>query len=113
MDKYKEEAKKRRTSNVYSNTYDNGGWSERDSLPTRDPIGDTDEYVEGYNEWKKGQEEYERTMKGKLLKPEGKVFGAFTKPESCCSDPTNHKEVPLVYSVCTVCKVCGADLGSR
>jgi hypothetical protein len=28
---------------VYSNTYDNGGWPERDALPTGDPHGDVDE----------------------------------------------------------------------
>jgi hypothetical protein len=113
MNKYEEEAKKRRTTNVYSNTYDNNDWSERDALPTKDPIGDTDEYVEGYDGWKEGQKAYEEAVKGRLLKPEGKIFGAFTKPESCCSNPENHKEVPLVYSVCKICKVCGADLGVR
>lgn len=49
-------------------------WSDRDALPTKDPIGDVeDEYVSGYNKWKKDQEAYENQMKNRLLVPEGKV----------------------------------------
>jgi hypothetical protein len=38
-----EEARRKRLSQVFSNTYKNGGWSDRDSLPVKDPIGDVDE----------------------------------------------------------------------
>lgn len=38
-----EEARKKRTSQVFSNTYKNGGWPDRDSLPVKDPIGDVEE----------------------------------------------------------------------
>jgi hypothetical protein len=93
-----EEARKRRTSNVYSNTYDNGGWSVHDAIPTGDPIGDVPET------YKKEDEEFMKMIKsaGKHLHPEDKP---------CCSKSENHKKVPLVYSVYRMCKVCGADLG--
>lgn len=87
-----EKYKSRKNEPVYSSTYDNGGWPNRDSLPTKDPIGDVDEkdnlkcdftgkyigekpdeWVEGYKRWKKDQENYEKTMKNKLLRPEGKI----------------------------------------
>lgn len=38
-----EEARKRRTSSVFSNTYGNGGWSKRDNLPSGDLIEDVGE----------------------------------------------------------------------
>lgn len=47
-------------------------WSDRDALPTGDPIGDVDPYVEDYNKWKKDQENYENNMKNRVLSPEGK-----------------------------------------
>jgi hypothetical protein len=99
-----EKFKSRFNDPVYSSTYDNGGWSDRDKLPTGDPIGDVDEpktdlkdalrymiahqngsaydlrmeendWVDGYNKWKADQKKYEETMKPHLKKPEGKIFG--------------------------------------
>lgn len=39
-----EKYKSRKNEPVYSSTYDNGGWPARDSLPTKDPIGDVEEF---------------------------------------------------------------------
>jgi hypothetical protein len=91
---YEDEAKKKRTCPVYSSTYDNGGWPDRDELPTKDPIGDVDDHtkdairymtahqagykspenegdvcdpwVEGYNTWKEDQKAYELKMRPHL-----------------------------------------------
>lgn len=52
-------------------------WSQRDALPTKDPIGDVDEkdpYVESYKKWAKDQAAYDQMMKGRVLVPEGKDF---------------------------------------
>ena len=64
---YNEEAKKRRTCPVYSSTYDNGGWSERDRLPEGDPIGDVDD-----SSYSKDQKSYDETMASRVLIPEDK-----------------------------------------
>ena len=81
-----EKYKSRKNEPVYSSTYDNGGWPKRDSLPTKDPIGDVDEpdthvkdalrYATAHQAgWKKDQEIYEASMKPHLLNSEGKIFG--------------------------------------
>lgn len=78
---YEDEAKKRRTCPVFSNTYDNGGWSERDSLPTGDPIGDVDEpkkqeldkaCAEMHEKFVQDQKEYDKMMSSRLVNPNGK-----------------------------------------
>ena len=54
------------------------GWSQRDALPTGDPIGDVDEsqdeYISGHKKWAKDQETYNEMMRGRLLNPKGKNF---------------------------------------
>jgi hypothetical protein len=88
------------------------GWSKRDALPTKDPIGDVDdpvdEWVDGYNKWKADQKKYEETMKPHLKKPEGKIFGmskstilefaatveGFEKPKCTCGVHAVHGKVP-------------------
>jgi hypothetical protein len=106
-----EEARKRRTSSVFSGTYGNGGWSERDSLPSGDPIGDVDEpknilpikngvydpYVESYKKrFQKDQESYEQTMKGRLINPDGKKFEHQINEIKCdCGTEATYGKVPL------------------
>lgn len=96
---YEDEAKKRRTCPVFSNTYDNGGWSERDALPTGDPIGDVDE------KHKKDQENYDNMMASKLLNPEGKktydgktlnfTAEGFPRKKCNCGTQAVYGKVPL------------------
>lgn len=74
-----EKYKSRKSEPVYSSTYNNGGWSDRDELPTKDPIGDVDEpvdeWVEGYKKWQADQKAYEEKMRPHLKVKEDKVFG--------------------------------------
>lgn len=124
---YNEEAKKRRTCPVYSSTYDNGGWSERDGLPEGDPIGDVDEpktIKETTKSIKKDEKTYFEMMRGRLLNPEGKNFdygftieeikeqfyASINKKTDCCSSPDRYINGIgglRFYS----CRNCGADLG--
>ena len=112
---YNEEAKKRRTCPVYSSTYDNGGWSERDRLPEGDPIGDVDEpktIKETTKSIKKDEKTYFEMMRSRLLNPEGKNFdlGIELKLKTCCSEPDKYVNGIgglRFYS----CRNCGADLG--
>jgi hypothetical protein len=127
--------KSRKDEPVYSSTYDNGGWPERDSLPTGDPIGDIDERKKThlpdidmdkkpwdtfnitYDQYKKDMENYINTMKARLLVPQGKMvenkdFGVnFCAPKQCCSNPQKHKNIISNSLKFYVCKNCGADLG--
>ena len=95
-----EKYKSRKSDPVYSSTYDNGGWPARDSLPTKDPIGDVeDEYVEGYKKWKKDMEAYEASMKSHLLNPEGKIniegLNVKTKLKCNCGTYAVYGKVPV------------------
>lgn len=107
-----EKYKSRFNEPVYSSTYDNGGWSDRDSLPTKDPIGDVDEpvdeWVDGYKKWQADQRAYESTMKPHLKVSEGKMFGmdmatikefaatveGFKKPKCNCGTYAVYGDVP-------------------
>lgn len=130
MDRLEKEARKRRTSNVYSSTYDNGGWSKRDSIPTGDPIGDVvekeqDDYIDGCEKWKKDQEAYIEMMKKRLLVPKGKlivpveailVYEMFNpkhhiEAEACCDKPNKYKNIISTSLKFWSCRNCGADLG--
>ena len=124
---YEEEAKKKRTYPVYANTYDNGGWPERDNLPKGDPIGDVDDSKttkEKKKSTKKDEKTYFEMMRSRLLNPRGKNFNyGFTvkeieeqfytpanKKTTCCSNPEKYINGIgglRFYS----CKNCGADLG--
>lgn len=113
MNKTEQNAKKARHNPVYSNTYGNGGWSERDSLPTSDPIGDVPE------SFIKDSKKLYESIKDRLLVPKGKFADHYTlnsqktcgKTDRCCNKSENHKKVHLVYSAYRMCKVCGSDLG--
>lgn len=104
-------------------------WSERDALPTGDLIGDIDEevrthaidsmrYILGHthNLPKKFVEETKKFHE-ELRKRGGDVdkkhygYHYHVKSDTCCDNKENHKKVPLIYSICRVCKVCGKDLG--
>lgn len=105
--------------NVNTATY-NDEWPERDSIPVdTDPIGDVDthasdalrylttntsikkdfrdEYVDGYKEWEKDMENYEKTMRPHLLHPEFDYsFGIdFKEPKCDCGTFAVHGKVPL------------------
>ena len=98
--------KSRKDEPVYSSTYSNGGWPERDKLPKSDPIGDIDEI-------KKDMKKYLETMKQRVIKPEGKNFdlGFEIKPKTCCSKPDKYKNILSVNLKIWSCKNCGAYLG--
>ena len=109
-----EKYKSRKSEPVYSSTYDNGGWPDRDELPTKDPIGDVDEpvdeWVEGYKAWQKDQENYELIMRPHLKVKENKVFGfakekteelivainpiSFYPPECSCGIRATYGDIP-------------------
>lgn len=102
---YDDEAKKRRTCPVFSSTYSNKGWSDRDALPTGDPIGDVDkkmedEWVEGYKQWKNDLKAYEEKMKSKTLNPKGKYTHdrkplVTTEPKCDCGTEAVYGKVPV------------------
>jgi hypothetical protein len=82
----------------------NGGWPERDKLPTKDPIGDVDdpvdEWVEGYKRWQADQKAYELAMRPHLKVSEGKKFDLGfefvpkTEPKCTCGVHAVHGKVP-------------------
>jgi len=135
MDKLEKDAKKKRTTNVYSDTYDNGGWSKRDVLPTGDPIGDVVESeqepttkkelkkypkpMECKTAWappvgfEKDVQNYIDTMKDRLLVPKGKFLdGDFgVSFHTCCEKPQKYKNIISNSLKFWSCKNCGADLG--
>jgi len=135
MSKYEEEAKKKRITDVYSSTYNNGGWSKRDALPTGDPIGDIVEEEQDIfkpqhifkipEEWAKKAEEYHKKMKERSLHPKGKfimpveaipVYGMLdpkhnVEAEACCDKPHRYKNIISQTLKFWSCKNCGADLG--
>jgi len=125
MKKTEEEAKKRRTTDVYSSTYDNGGWSKRDALPKGDPIGDVvEEDKKSYKDKMKlvpdsfirdNKKLYE-AMKDRLIFPEGKLpydpgFGISLKSSTCCDKPSKYKNIVSTSLKFWSCRNCGADLG--
>ena len=108
---------------VYSATYDNGGWPERDSLPTGDPHGDVDEpkvtrvdtgrYRVNFND-----SDFYKNMKKRCINPEGKYDGpskfdpgVSIKLKTCCESPQKYKNVISKNLQFYSCKNCGADLG--
>jgi hypothetical protein len=124
-----EKTKSRFNEPVYSATYDNSGWPERDELPTVDPVGDVDEsslakktmeaaHALHMPHLEKDEETYFEMMRRRLLNPEGKNFGKskaailkdFDK-SGCCSNPQKYKNVISKNLQFYSCKNCGADLG--
>lgn len=108
---------------VYSSTYDNGGWSERDKLPESDPIGDVDE-SDKYKIARTGVGQYHidfsdcnfyKNMKKHCISPKNKYDGSRfpdidMDSKTCCSSPAKYINgigSLKFYS----CKNCGADLG--
>lgn len=98
-----EEAKKRRTSDLYGD----GDWSQRDDLPTGDPIGDIVEeemsrkMSAAHNRWRLDQENYEKMMRKQLIHPYGKHFGIdyaypeVNKPKCDCGVEKSYKNPTL------------------
>jgi len=121
-----EKYKSRKNEPVYSSTYDNGGWPARDSLPTKDPIGDVDdhtkdalrytishqaglrneeerdEWVEGYKKWQADQKAYEEKMRPHLIRPEGKIaYQSDPKGWMLCDGREIHFVSPFIEPKCT------------
>jgi len=125
MDKLEKEAKKKRSTDVYSNTYDNGGWSKRDALPTGDPIGDVVEEESkdkkpkaDFAKWIEDTKKYNSTMRGRLIVPQGKDlnikaedFYGFPEIKKCCEKPQKYKNIISNNLKFWACRNCGADLG--
>ena len=68
-------------------------WSKRDEIPFGNPIGDVDE-------------SYYAIIRQAGAHIDHKDCVEPFNPDNCCSDPSNHKKVPLAISVITVCTVC-------
>ena len=100
------------------------GWSDRDALPTGDPIGDVDEIIKEIKSrvkapkgslekrWNESQQTYFEMMRERLLNPEGKKFDCgYTLTKKCCSKPDKYKNIISNSLKFYSCKNCGADLG--
>jgi hypothetical protein len=103
----KEEARKRRTTPVYSSTYDN----KYSNLPNTSIINEnSNRYTSSSMDWEKDWETYSKTMKSKLISPEDKITEVSPKKEPCCSKPEKYKNGFNTLKFWS-CKNCGADLG--
>jgi hypothetical protein len=122
MSSIEENARKKRTDNVYSSTYDNGGWSKRDSVPTKDPIGDVEEEnFRGSSDptryiWTGEPIDVSPTWTGEPIdvSPTELNFEKFRGiPEysPCCKNPKKYKNIISNNLKFWSCKNCGADLG--
>lgn len=95
-----------------------GGWPERDSLPTGDPIGDVDPTQESdpMEEFVKADKEYMEAIRRAGKHIQHVVYGEKRASDipsalNCCSNPANHKQIWLVATSYRQCSVCKADLG--
>jgi len=99
--KLEEEARKKRTDPVYSNTYT--------SIPNLKNF--KSERFSFLNEnWEKDWENYAKTMESKLLVPEDKALSLKEESKTCCSKPEKYKNGFNTLKFWS-CKNCGADLG--
>jgi hypothetical protein len=99
--KLEEEARKKRTDPVYSNTYT--------SMPNLNNF--KSERFSFLNEnWEKDWDNYTKTMESKLIVPENKVLSLKEKSNPCCSNPEKYKNGFNTLKFWS-CKNCGADLG--
>lgn len=90
--KYEREAAKRRFYNVYSHSYEERDWSDQDSLPTGDPIGDIDEKQNQNEQFKADQEKYMNEMKSRVMFPASKNFDVEVAPKSVMNSINIYKQ---------------------
>ena len=82
-------------------------WPRRDDLPTGDPIGDIDDSSHiGYDKSKGSDESYYTVIRQAGAHIDHKDCVQPFNRTNCCSNPQNHKKVPVFTSVITVCSVC-------
>lgn len=108
----------------------NGGWPERDSIPTSNPIGDIDEKtssmrksqspvdIEDFRGLYEYLEESLKTKKGEVinlgnigLSLDKKVINKKKERIFCCESPDKYKNVISKNLKFWSCRNCGADLG--
>jgi hypothetical protein len=99
---------------VYSSTYDNGGWSERDNLPESDPVGDveTKSAIAPYpKKFYQEQAKYHKELRERGMDNSNKYYGNNAITEDCCDKPKKYKNVISNSLQFYSCRNCGSDLG--